>query len=174
MTKSPVQTRTITETVIVPGDYGRLRMTMHTSKQNRLSLELLDRTGKPYPAPFFNGDEIKAAGQLLLDVADALAKGARTIDPGEKADEDRIVFARDVDPTTWTPGSEASKAAGITAVATDDDGWIEWRGGDCPVGEDARVDYRLRNGNTGPAEAIRLDWDHTGTGYDIVAYRLAD
>lgn len=55
--------------------------------------------------------------------------------------------------------------------------WIEWNGGDCPVGDGVRVEYRRRSDvgfekNRDPACLLR--WDHAGTSGDIVAYRVVD
>ncbi len=52
--------------------------------------------------------------------------------------------------------------------------WIEWRGGTCPVGIGMRVDVRFRNGKEiFYHPAIKLEWGH-GSGYaDIVRYRVA-
>lgn len=55
---------------------------------------------------------------------------------------------------------------------TDADGWIPWAGGECPVDEDADVQYRLRNGWEYSGVAGKLIWDQSGKGYDITAYRV--
>jgi len=52
--------------------------------------------------------------------------------------------------------------------------WIEWKGGDCPVGRDVDVDLRFRD-ETPPfyfTAAGGWMWGHNGTPSDIVAYRL--
>lgn len=64
---------------------------------------------------------------------------------------------------------------------------IEWQGGACPVGADAKVFVRCRNGMEAERIAGRLNWHHadkatnsellSGTvhidpDYDIVSYRL--
>lgn len=65
----------------------------------------------------------------------------------------------------------------------DADGWIEWKGGECPVADGTLVDVKYRDGeeNIGvPAMAIsvagrsRIDyvWGHIGSNSDITAYRL--
>lgn len=56
----------------------------------------------------------------------------------------------------------------------DADGWIEWHGGENPVG-DALVEIRLRNGCTTTETASGFPWDHDETTpyADIIAYRLA-
>lgn len=60
--------------------------------------------------------------------------------------------------------------------APDADGWIEWKGGECPVGGDVMVVCKVRaekefcNGKEIPASVLR--WSHTGGMADIIAYRL--
>lgn len=50
------------------------------------------------------------------------------------------------------------------------DGWIEWKGGECPSLD--RVDVRLRDGKTGFAAGFALDWSVTDGPGDIIAYRV--
>lgn len=53
--------------------------------------------------------------------------------------------------------------------------WIEWKGGECPVGEDVLVEVRWDDGiTTGPLNAGAWRWRHIGNESDIVAYRLVD
>ena len=56
----------------------------------------------------------------------------------------------------------------------DKDGWIEWHGGDCPVGEDVWVHYRWRDGTTGFTHAGWLSWPHEQADWDIVAYKIME
>jgi hypothetical protein len=58
------------------------------------------------------------------------------------------------------------------------DGWIEWRGGNCPVGDDVIVAAKLRD-MTGHVEEFRCQasawmWNHQGDGSDIIAYKIVD
>lgn len=66
------------------------------------------------------------------------------------------------------------------AAATD---WIEWNGGECPVGDDQRVDVRFRDGDRDPFQVagfwrkVRDFWRHEGGEFsgpasDIIAYRV--
>ena len=55
--------------------------------------------------------------------------------------------------------------------ARDADGWIEWKGGECPVEDDAVIDIRFRDGNEERGVHADWDWEHSGGG-DIIAYRL--
>lgn len=59
----------------------------------------------------------------------------------------------------------------------ENDGWIEWGGGECPVESSVRVDLKLRGGvitNDFPATAA--DWRHYEytTNVDIIAYRVIE
>lgn len=60
--------------------------------------------------------------------------------------------------------------------APDADGWIEWRGGECPVGGDVMVVCKVRTGKEfrggKKIKASILRWRHTGGMADIIAYRL--
>lgn len=69
------------------------------------------------------------------------------------------------------------------ALAAKNDGWIEWRGGECPVPEGTLVDVRYRDGqelNALPANDIAASsrdashafWRADGNQNDIIAYRL--
>lgn len=58
----------------------------------------------------------------------------------------------------------------------DADGWIEWKGGECPVGGDVMVVCKVRTGkefrNGKKIKASILRWRHTGGMADIISYRL--
>lgn len=74
--------------------------------------------------------------------------------------------------------AEASPAVVFTCAETqkaDADGWNEWHGGECTVGGDVLVDYRMRDG-TGEdlgkgVKGCKLRWEHKDLSSDIVAYR---
>lgn len=168
MTKSPIQTRTrtITETVIVPGDYGRIQL--RSWERPGACLRLTDRGGNRVDFAIMTVDELKATGQLLLDLADALAKGARIVDPG---DEPSPVMMR-MGPTASALAADALNGTDVFTSVVDD--WIEWHGGDCPVSPSTRVDYRIRNGDEGSDAAGNLVWAYGDESYDIAAYRIAD
>lgn len=53
--------------------------------------------------------------------------------------------------------------------------WVNWRGGDCPVTSQTRIEVKTRDGETvedDDPEGWR--WSHMGTAGDIVAYRVVD
>lgn len=61
--------------------------------------------------------------------------------------------------------------------SADSDGWIEWHGGECPVGAERVVQCKLRCGNIFDSMASKLIhksyWRKDNHQYDIIAYRLA-
>lgn len=54
------------------------------------------------------------------------------------------------------------------------DGFTPWSGGEIPVGFWALVSVVLRNGNRGSCPAADLNWSHTGSTDDIIAYRVVE
>lgn len=58
--------------------------------------------------------------------------------------------------------------------APDADGWIEWKGGACPVAPETPVQIKIRSSITtaGHLEAREYRWSHIGSDGDIVAYRV--
>ena len=59
---------------------------------------------------------------------------------------------------------------------TIDDDWIEWKGGDIPVGLDVVVEFMTANYKSVysfPAGDLRWSWSHDGLEDDIVRYRVA-
>ena len=65
-----------------------------------------------------------------------------------------------------------AESTGMTA-----DGWIEWKGGECPVAPGTLVEVRTRRGDRYTARALEGDWAHSGgmwgpIGEHVVAYRI--
>jgi hypothetical protein len=54
----------------------------------------------------------------------------------------------------------------------DNNDWITWNGGACPVQEGLRTIVKLRDGKISDCEACCYDWYHRGRSGDIVAYRV--
>lgn len=71
------------------------------------------------------------------------------------------------------PAAAAAAVKAAIATKTDDNPWIEWRGGECPVPDGTLVDVRYRwTGITDRARDPReLHWDDRRGG-TIVAYRI--
>ena len=64
------------------------------------------------------------------------------------------------------------KLAALASQQPADDGWIEWAGGECPVGKDVLTEIRLRNGGHGTGEGGYFAWSQDENEYDIIAYRV--
>ncbi len=61
------------------------------------------------------------------------------------------------------------------AALAANEGWIDWRGGECPVDSDAIVEVKCRNPNPYQLNNDRAGdfyWSHHGFDGDIIAYRL--
>lgn len=57
--------------------------------------------------------------------------------------------------------------------APDADGWVEWKGGECPVEKGALVDIRILSGKEMLGQRINTrNWVKDGSFIDIIAYRL--
>ncbi|TKK33216.1 hypothetical protein [Pantoea agglomerans] len=50
--------------------------------------------------------------------------------------------------------------------------WIEWKGGECPVGYHALVIIRYFDSEERETIAGQVSWNHCGDGDDIIAYRV--
>lgn len=66
----------------------------------------------------------------------------------------------------------ASAEQPTTSPAPDDDDWIEWNGGKCPVPGDTVVQVKLRDNLKGTNHACRYRWTRIGNYDDIIAYRV--
>lgn len=57
----------------------------------------------------------------------------------------------------------------------ENDGWIEWHGGECPVDMGLMVEVRFRDGRiNGVIPAYRCGWLNLCAGDDIIAYRVIE
>ena len=56
--------------------------------------------------------------------------------------------------------------------APDADGWIEWKGGKCPVGEGDRIDVKFSDGDEFFDVSSPWSWGADAGGCNIIAYRL--
>lgn len=62
--------------------------------------------------------------------------------------------------------------AALAYQKPEDDGWIEWNGGQCPVRADAIVDIKFRDGIVRLKDVAQWIWTHAGDKSDIIAYRV--
>lgn len=70
-------------------------------------------------------------------------------------------------PTLWPDTPKQS-----TVIAPSDDGWIEWRGGTCPVSKRTKVSIRTRDGSEEVGTAYDFYWEGYGHDCDIIAYKV--
>jgi len=71
--------------------------------------------------------------------------------------------------------SKKREPAEPTPPQPDDDGWIKWEGGSCPVPPGVEIRAKLRNGMQPPPwVAGGCRWEHHDTITDIVAYRVSE
>jgi hypothetical protein len=55
----------------------------------------------------------------------------------------------------------------------ENDGWIEWSGGKCPVDSNVKVAVRYRFlVESDVSQAENFHWNHIGHQYDIIAYKI--
>ncbi len=75
----------------------------------------------------------------------------------------------------WHEKRQMPEQAGCRKEDTQlpDDGWIEWKGGECPI-EDRTwiVEIKFRDGETDKRHAGGYRWVHYGKYNDIIAYRI--
>lgn len=70
---------------------------------------------------------------------------------------------------------DPEKRTGIYAPKADADGWIRWKGGECPVPLKTNVDVMFADASLRSSIFLagELNWHHGQNGrYDIVAYRV--
>ena len=84
--------------------------------------------------------------------------------------------------TIWRERAEAAEAK-LAALDTqpqpstpqiDNDGWVEWGGGERPVEVGTLVEFEMRDGDKDTALSTVLDWPHENRSDDIIAYRVID
>jgi hypothetical protein len=92
--------------------------------------------------------------------------------PGVKFVVLRAAHAVKVETTTTVKRTDYPLEAAATATP-DDDVWITWNGGECPVGVDVLVDAKSADGTAYKnLRAWQFDWVKRGS-LGLVAYRIA-
>jgi hypothetical protein len=69
-------------------------------------------------------------------------------------------------------GQPAADAPETITVHACDDAWIEWNGGECPVGPDVMVEAVSRGGYQFTRRAGDVWWNHLDVLSDIIKYRV--
>lgn len=59
------------------------------------------------------------------------------------------------------------------ALEANDEGWVKWEGGECPVGKNVMVEAKFEDGSISCDHACAFSWD-VGTIADILAYRVVN
>lgn len=73
------------------------------------------------------------------------------------------------------PVLEQQESTTDTHRQIENDGWIEWRGGERPVDILVMVQTKLRSGKVMPSEvACYWGWQHNQSINDIIAYRVIE
>ena len=140
--------------------------------------ELPQRSGWPEEAKIMSQD---AAGLInahrnerLVFLIDQFWTGTSKNDACKNFSPFYLKKATDWNTNTVTREQyEAALAASKAVVGHN--GWIQWAGGDCPVDSDAIVEVRYRKPSPYQFNNDRAGdfiWLHTGSGGDIIAYRL--
>ena len=63
-------------------------------------------------------------------------------------------------------------AESVEQSKPDANGWIEWKGGECPVGEDDLIDVKFSDGDSVFGVDSDWDWSYDADICNIIAYRL--
>ncbi len=73
-------------------------------------------------------------------------------------------------------GGDADVVEYIYKNTPKDDGWIQWGGGECPVGADIKAQVKLRDSSEGKLVTTSdcYRWTHDDCGDDIIAYRICE
>lgn len=91
---------------------------------------------------------------------------------------DRGIWVGVSDVTHWMPLPAPPALQPSTDPHTENDGWIEWGGGEQPVPSSTPVEIKFRCGETSrnnSAGVWRWDWEPDDPGhYEIVAYRVIE
>lgn len=106
----------------------------------------------------------------LKRIADSLATLAATADAVRTTQANLNSLFDKPQPYPTTDGLDQKLGA---EPKTDDNDWIDWPGGECPVPDGMRIDVKFRYGAIVSTNgASLLDWGEFGAG-TIVAYRIS-
>lgn len=71
------------------------------------------------------------------------------------------------------PVADPKDSNTVTSAQVNDGEWIEWHGGECPVGPSTPIEVEFAGGNKNlHSQPGDMRWGHCGSNNDIVAYRL--
>jgi len=110
----------------------------------------------------------RAHAYLLALIADASAFKWKDVD-------DMVLIAFDLADAFEAKAAETSTPLPeIEKPQADEDGWIEWEGGERPIDDGCRFAIRLRYGQVylSSKPASWYGWKHNGGALDIIAYKV--
>lgn len=131
------------------------------------------------PYPFKPGDP---SYRIWNDPARDSDPGRIHVPRGTTAPKTDDTYARNVEAMrAAVPGGTDWSAPPTGEEYTNDNPWIEWHGGECPVTDRTPIDVKLRNGHETHAVGVENDWRWTHSAvndwmnlpYDIVAWRIS-
>jgi len=101
-----------------------------------------------------------------IRVADARAKALRAYRDWTRCPGDQLRAVAERKRENWR-----GHVASLESLRS---GWINWSGGECPVDDDAKVEYAMRcnEGSISFRGAGGLRWIHMELGGDIIRYRV--
>ena len=116
-------------------------------------------------------DEAKAAREVIAKAEAVLAATQPSAD--EPVTDSYVQTVPDkCDRIVWRGRYIHLSVGQETTPQPSEDGWIPWAGGECPVERRAVVRVKAKNGEIDTDKAHFYDWWHTGSSFDIVAYRV--
>lgn len=86
--------------------------------------------------------------------------------------EDAINILKALDASPFAIHALECRLYELRAGNAGKDDWIDWDGGDCPVGMADIVECKKKSGDISKNVAVLLAWEHLGYSGDIIAYRV--
>lgn len=138
------------------------------------------------PRAIEHDDHLNVEALSFYSQAISLKRIADSLDRLASADKQATLTAQNlVEQLRLNAEAQArERTAAVEAAKTDDNPWIEWPGGECPVPDGTLVDVRWRNGivhvnerasrsDNNRGNAVGAFWQKDGWDADIVAYRIS-
>lgn len=124
-------------------------------------------TLKESDLPNMHGNDLKVSICDTMNLADAFLRDIRASE---------LAYAENQHKTLWTEADEERMRVVLSngndgEVYKQDDDWVEWKGGECPVCGFQWVDVQVRSGDTYSGRAEVFVWGWNADEADIVAYR---
>lgn len=110
----------------------------------------------------------------VIQVTDVLAR-ADTLYDHMREMEGRPVFSSGIQ-SLQIKALATALVGELNRVEAASEGWVEWKGGECPVPPETKVQIQFSDGDDDICVASRLwwEWKSGGSAGDIVAYRVIE